>query len=87
MDDNYGHYSNHIDAPGVNAWPIEPDDETNMDLTTRGIYVGGAGDLSVVMKSEAVVTLKNVAAGTILPLRAIRVNSTGTSATDLVGLE
>lgn len=52
----------------------------------RGIYVGGSGDVVAVSENGTAVTFKNVPAGGILPIRARRVNSSNTTATDLVGL-
>jgi hypothetical protein len=42
--------------------------------------------LTAVLISGEEVTLRNVQAGVIYPLRVKRVSSTGTTATDLVGL-
>lgn len=54
---------------------------------TKGLYVGGAGDLTV--KSDttaAAVTFKNVPAGTLLPIEVVRVMSTNTTATDIIAI-
>lgn len=51
----------------------------------RAIYVGGAGNVTVVM--DGVATLFTaVPVGTILPVQATRVDATGTTATALVAL-
>lgn len=56
-------------------------------VSTKRIYVGGAGDLTVIMdKSTTGVTLKAVPVGTILDLEVSQVKATGTTATDLVAL-
>lgn len=73
-------------APATVFEAITPHNSTNLTNVTRGIYVGVAGDVVVVPQTGSAVTFKNAAAGSILPVRAIRVNSTGTTATDLVGL-
>ena len=53
----------------------------------RGIYVGGAGDVSVNMTSiGSAVIFKAAAAGSILPIQAAKVNTTGTTATNLLVL-
>ncbi len=44
---------------------------------TRAIYVGGAGDIVVVWPDGSTSTHVGVPAGTVLPVRAKRVNSTG----------
>ena len=51
-----------------------------------GIYVGGTGDIAWVNECDSVVVLKGAIAGHMYPIRAKRVNSTDTSATDLVAL-
>jgi hypothetical protein len=58
----------------------------NFPNTVVGIYVGGAGNVEVITRSNAAVIFNNVPAGTILPVRAIRVNSTNTTSTSMVGI-
>jgi hypothetical protein len=72
--------------PAVDGASITPSDTVNLTYTTRGIYVGVAGDVVAVMQSGAVLTFKNLAAGVIHPIAASRINSTGTAATDIVGV-
>ncbi len=62
------------------AAAVTPHDSTNFSSMTRALYVGAAGDVTVVMKSGAVVTFVDVPAGTILPVRCSRVNDTGADA-------
>jgi hypothetical protein len=52
----------------------------------RGLYVGGAGIVVLVSKYGVAVTFTAVPAGTILPCKHIRVNSTTTDATNMVAL-
>lgn len=56
----------------------------------RGIYVGTAtgvtGTMTVVMSNGDTVLFTGVLAGLILPIRCTKVNTTGTTATDLVAL-
>lgn len=68
------------------CFAISKSDATNFSYQVRGIYVGGAGAVTVVTPAGSVVTFSGVPAGTILPVRATRVNSTGTDATNMVGL-
>lgn len=87
MKDKFEYRTYSFDAPSQNAWAITPHDTTDENFVSRAIYVGTGGDVVAVMKSTAVVTFKNVLGGTILPVRVQRVNATGTTATDMVGLE
>lgn len=68
------------------AFAITKHDSTNFATNVRSIYVGGTGDVAVVFPDDTVVTFSAVPAGTTLPVRAKRVNSTNTTATLMVGL-
>jgi hypothetical protein len=74
------------DAPYYRAAAIIPTDTTTLFSPTRGVYVGGAGALKVVMEDETEVTFAAVPVGTVLRIRCVRVFSTGTTATNLVAL-
>jgi len=52
----------------------------------RALFVGVAGDVVAVTCADVAVTFKNVVSGTLLPVIARRVNSTSTTATDIVAL-
>jgi hypothetical protein len=74
-------------APGRNAAVVTPSDSTDLTDTTRAIYVGGAGDVTVnMLKTGSAILFKAVPVGTVLPIRAARVKSTGTTATNLTAL-
>lgn len=54
---------------------------------TRALWVGTGGDVVILAADDsATVTLANVPDGTLLPIATTRVHSTGTTASDLVGL-
>jgi len=72
--------------PAVQGFAIAPDNNTDLQYTTRAVWVGGAGAVKVTLAGGDTVTLSGVTAGTLLPLRVTRVFSTGTDATLLVGL-
>ena len=72
--------------PAEDAGAVTPSDVTNLTRTARALYVGGAGNVVVVTPSATVVTFTNVQAGSILPVRIRRVNSTNTTATNIVAL-
>lgn len=51
------------------------------------IYVGGTGNIVVVMQDGTTKTLTGVLAGTVYPLSGLRrINSTSTTATAMLGL-
>ena len=55
-------------------------------VSARALYVGGTGNVSVRNPSGADVVFSGVQGGSVLPVRAVRVNSAGTSATGIVVL-
>lgn len=65
---------------------ITPSDSVDLPSVTRGVYVGGDGNVVAVSEAGVAVTFANVSAGAILPIRARRINATGTTATGLVAL-
>jgi hypothetical protein len=58
------------------------------DLATpvRAFYVGTGGNVKVTTTNGDEVTFSNVATGTILPVSVKRIWSTGTTASNIVGL-
>jgi len=52
----------------------------------RALYVGGAGDIKLVTINGNTITFTAVPAGTILPVGCTQIFSTGTTATNLVGM-
>lgn len=73
-------------APAQDAFAITPSNSTNFNSSCRGIYVGVGGDITLVTPSNKTILFAAVPQGTILPVTCIRVNSSGTGASSLVGL-
>ena len=71
--------------PATRAEAITTSDSVNLTEPCRAIYVGGDGDNVAVLGGSAI-TFAGAKAGSVLPINAIRVNSTGTTATNLVAL-
>lgn len=73
------------------AAAITPSDTSDISVgpplptTTDAIWVGGAGIVAVVLQNNAVVNFTCVA-GSLLPVKARRVNATATTGTLLVAL-
>lgn len=61
---------------------ITPSNTVNQNF--RGLYVGGAGDITVVDEVGNVIPFIGVPAGTFLPIGGRRINATGTNATLMV---
>jgi hypothetical protein len=92
----FRHANNTVSAHGAVA--VTASDTTDLPVT-RAIYIGGTGNIAIVMPDHNLdlgasaaaaqalaVVFSNVSAGTILPVQAVRVLSTGTTATNIVAL-
>lgn len=66
------------------AAAVTPSDTT--EIFANAIYVGGAGNVSIVTEGGDTVTFNGVPAGTTLVIRATKVRSTSTTATNIVRL-
>ena len=86
MTDSFRRHSRSLTAPPEHGAAVVPDDARDLAAVTRALYVGGAGDLAVVMADGTRLVFGAVPAGTLLPVRVARVLATGTSATRVVGL-
>jgi hypothetical protein len=74
-------------GPYVTAFAVTKSDDTVFSPPTRALYIGGAGNVAVIMNGDtAAVTFTAPVAGTILPLSVTKVMSTNTSASAIVGL-
>lgn len=70
-----------------NVWAsITPSDTVDLPALTQAVWVGGAGTVVAVMQNNQTGTFTAVAAGTVLPIAARRINATNTTATLLVAL-
>jgi hypothetical protein len=92
----YRHANNTVAAH--NAVAVTPSDTTHFP-STRAIYVGVTGNISVIMTDidlsatadataaqAADVIFLNVSAGTVLPIQVNRILSTGTTSTNILAL-
>ena len=70
--------------PAAYAAAVTPSDTVDLTNETRALYVGGAGDLSVETIAGNTITLAGAVAGSVIPIRVKRVNSTNTTATNIV---
>lgn len=72
-------------SPALHALAVTPSDTAYFNQVARAIYVGVAGDITLVTPNGEAVLFSNAPVG-ILPVMCIRVNSTGTTATNMVSL-
>lgn len=73
-------------TPATGGEAVTPSDATLLNFTSRALWIGGAGNISLLMEAGDTLLLSGVPAGTLLPVRATRVNATGTTATLIVSL-
>ena len=72
-------------GPAGFAAAVTPSDSTMLDRPTRGVYVGTTGNVSAIVGGSSVVFV-GVPAGAVLPIAANRINSTNTTASNIVAL-
>lgn len=84
--DKFKTFARGMNAPASDAFDIVPDDGQDLPFVTRGLYVGGTGNVRLVTLEGSTTTFKNLSAGTVLPVSASRVLATGTTVSDLIGL-
>jgi hypothetical protein len=85
---NETHYEgkSRVFASATAAGAVTKSDTTVLDFTA--LYVGGTGDVSVdLTEGGTAVVFVGVPAGTILPVVGTRVNSTATTATNMVWMK
>ena len=71
--------------PALEAVAVTPHDTNNFTKLARAIYIGGAGNATLVMENDDPIAFNGLLAGTILPVRCKRVNA-GATATNIVAL-
>lgn len=86
MSDTFEQTATGLDSPAKNAFAVTPHDSNALTSDTRGIYIGATGDMVLVTTGGDTVTFVGLPTGTILPVRANIIKSTGTTATSIVGL-
>ena len=73
-------------APAIDCAAITPSDTVVIPGgPCRGIYVGVTGNVTILTTGQNTVTFVGVPVG-ILPVNALRVNTTGTTASSMVAL-
>lgn len=68
------------------AAAITPSDAAALSPPSGRLFVGGAGNLKVDTIGGETVTFTGVVAGSLIPVRAIKVYATGTTATNIAAL-
>jgi hypothetical protein len=82
MDYRFGYgdaYKPHTDGVAVT-----PSDTVNLPYIATGLWVGTTGNVSILTPLGSTLVLMSVPAGVLLPFCALRVNATGTTASNIV---
>jgi hypothetical protein len=76
------------DQPFAGGIAITPNDSTDVTATHRALWIGTGGTLSAVVLGSDGTTRNTIATtvgdGSVFPMRVLRVNATGTTATGIV---
>lgn len=86
MTDRFEGHAAALHSPASDGFAVTPSDITPLPETTRALYIGSAGSVSVVMQSGATLLFSGLPSGALLPLRVAQVRATGTTAGAIVGL-
>ena len=83
--DKFAAYSSGLDSPASDVFPITPDDDQDLAVTTRAIRADTGGDVVLVAMAGPERTCR-FADGETRAIRATRIKATGTTATGLEGM-
>lgn len=56
-------------------------------VSVRGIFVGTGGNVSITDNKGTTLIYKNVASGSLIPIEAVKVTTSGTTAADMIALQ
>ncbi len=79
-------YDPGIDGPAIGNIAVTPSDSDDLVQTSRALYVGTGGTVVVRAHDGTEASYVGVPTGLILPVRAVRVLATGTTASDIVAM-
>ena len=87
MADLFANWQASLFGPGSHAASVTPSDSTDLTTSSRMLYVGGAGDITLdTVGGETSVLFKAVPVGTVRQIRAQRIRAPGTTATNILAL-
>lgn len=77
--------------PSGDFFAVTPEDDAKLkysgvEVETRGVYIGGGGNVLVKNANGDTVAFNSVQAGSIIPVKTTEVRSTNTTATNMVAL-
>lgn len=72
--------------PVGSAVIITPSDSVQLTVIPKSIYVGVAGDITMLLAKDTVPVLFKAVANGVCPVRPLQIYATGTTATNIVAL-
>jgi hypothetical protein len=85
--DPFKYSSDSVFAPARRSLAITPSDGQPLSQIGKALYIGGGGHVRLrAIDDTEPVLFRNLAAGTVLPVRAAQVYASGTTAVDMVVL-
>ncbi len=73
-------------SPAYQFASVTPDDDNDLSISARSLYVGSGGDISVLNSESSAVVFKNVPDGSFLPVNTTRVKATDTTAQHIIAI-
>lgn len=71
---------------GTEFFDITPDDDNDLGVVPRGVYIGSSGNLRCSDSDGTIVTFTALVAGVVHPIAPQRVYNTGTTAGLMIGV-
>ncbi|AMO44260.1 hypothetical protein vBRpoSV10_207 [Ruegeria phage vB_RpoS-V10] len=79
MADKFKQYPDTLSSPFTNGLDVVPDDDNDLAMTSRGLYLDAPGTVRVMLEGGYVTTYESLVVGVHHPIRVKRVYETGTS--------
>lgn len=83
-NDRYAAMQDSLHSPASDGAAVTPSDTELLPVASKRLWIGGAGNVSLVTVRGTALTYTAVPAGTYLQVRAQQVKATGTSASNIV---
>lgn len=85
MTDIFRSHAESLDSPPSHIFVVTPDDVSDLPVASRALNVAQGGTIRVTTIGGTVGTVV-ITAGSVFPLRVIRVWATGTTATGIIAM-
>lgn len=84
--DDFTAFNKGLKSPYTGGEAVTKHDTNELTKVCRALYIGGAGAVTLVTSDGTTLAFAALPVGTLLPVRAKQVKSTGTDATNIVAL-